>query len=127
VKSCRLSVVAVVALSVAWPGDLNAETKPIAGNAEAGRSFALLACTGCHIVAADQPFKPIYSGSPHPPDFNEIANRSDLTASWLRHHLETLPAVPKSGMPNLSLSSQQLEDIVAFIISLRDKAVAPAR
>jgi hypothetical protein len=30
-------------------------------------------------------------------------------------------------MPNLSLSSQQLEDIVAFIISLRNKAVAPAQ
>jgi len=127
VKSCRLPVVAVVALSIAWLGDLNAETKPIAGKAEAGRSLALLACTGCHVVAADQPFKPVYSGLPHPPDFKEIANRSDLTAAWLRHHLETLPAVPKSGMPNLSLSSQQLEDIVAFIISLRDKAVAPAQ
>lgn len=120
-KFCRLSVMAVVALSVAGLGDLNAKTKPTAGKAEAGRSFALIACTGCHVVAADQPFKPIYSGLPHPPDFRDIANRSDLTAAWLRHHLETLPAVPKSGMPNLSLSSQQLEDIVAFIISLREK------
>jgi len=127
VKSGRLSVLAVIALSIAWPGDLNSETRPVAGKAEAGRSFALLACTGCHVVSADQPFKPIYSGLPHPPDFKEIANRSDLTAAWLRHHLETLPAVPKSGMPNLPLSSQQLEDIVAFIISLRDKSVAPAQ
>jgi mono/diheme cytochrome c family protein len=127
VKAWRLSVLAVIALSIAWPGGLNAETKPIGGKAEAGRSFALLACTGCHVVAADQPFKPIYSGLPHPPDFKEIAKRSDLTAPWLRHHLETLPAVPKSGMPNVPLSSQQLEDIVAFIISLRDKAVTPAQ
>lgn len=114
-KSCR------------FPGDVNAQAKPVAGKVEAGRSFALVACTGCHVVAADQPFKPIYSGLPHPPDFKEIANRPGLTAAWVRHHLETLPAVPKSGMPNVSLSSQQLEDIVAFIIGLRGKEVTPAQ
>jgi mono/diheme cytochrome c family protein len=126
-KSGSFATLAVVALSIAWPAGPSAQPKPPVGKAEAGRSFALLACTGCHVVAADQPFKPVYSGLPHPPDFKEIANRSELTAARLRHHLQTLPAVPNTGMPNLALSSQQLDDVVAFIISLRDKEVAPAQ
>jgi hypothetical protein len=79
-------------------------------------------------VAPDQPFKPIYTGSPYPPDIKEIANQSNMAAASLRHHLETLPAVPKnSRMANLLLSSQELRNVVAFIISLRDKPAAPPR
>jgi mono/diheme cytochrome c family protein len=124
----RSTVWVSVAVVLGWTAvSANAETKPAAGKAEAGRSFALLACTGCHIVAPDQPFKPVYTGSPHPPDFNEIANRSSLTAARLRHHLETLPTVPQSGMPNMMLSDQQLQDVVAFIFGLRDKPAAPSQ
>ena len=90
--------------------------------------MALLACTGCHVVAPDQPFKPIRNGSPRPPDFKEIANRPGITAASLQHHLETLPAVPANAhMPNPVLSSQELRDVAAFIISLRDKPAAPAQ
>jgi hypothetical protein len=70
--------------------------KLAAGNAEDGRTFALRACTGCHVVAPDQPFKPIYTGPPRPPDFKEIAKRPNLAAASLLHHVETLPAVPKT-------------------------------
>ncbi len=119
----RLSAVTVVAVSMAWsaPGT-EAQTKLGAGDAEAGRHFALLACTGCHVVMLDQPFKPIRDGLPRPPDFKDIANRSDVTAAFLRHHLETLPAIPKDAhMPSPMLSSQEIRDVVAFIVSLRDK------
>ena len=120
---------AVIAVSAAWAApDIKAQTKRLEGSAEAGRHLALLACTGCHIVALDQPFKPVYTGPPRPPDFKEIANRSNTTAASLRHHLETLPTVPKdSGMANAELTSQQTRDVVAFIISLRDKPAAPAQ
>jgi hypothetical protein len=30
-------------------------------------------------------------------------------------------------MPNLSLSSDEVRDVVAFILSLRDKSAAPAQ
>jgi len=90
--------------------------------------MALLACTGCHLVAPDQPFKPVYAPPPHPPDFKEIANRPNITAASLQHYLETLPAVPEnSHMPNLSLSSQEIRDVAAFIVSLRDKPAAPTQ
>ena len=119
----------IVVVSTAWAAPAaNAQSKPVGGNVEAGRSLALLACTGCHVVAPDQPFKPIRTGLPRPPDFKEIANRSNITAASLQHHLEILPAVPEnSHMPNPMLSSQELLDVVAFIISLRDKPAAPTQ
>jgi mono/diheme cytochrome c family protein len=102
----------------------SAQTKP--ADVEAGRHLALLACTGCHVVTPDQPFKPIYEGTPHPPDFKDIANRPNVSAAALQHRLETLPAVPqKSGMPNQDLSGEELRNVVAFILSLRDKSKAP--
>ena len=116
-----LGVLAVFVMSAAWLGSsTNAQTTSAEGKAEAGRTFALQACTGCHLVAPDQPFKPIYTGTPRPPDFREIANRPNTTAASLRHHLQTLPAVPTDlHMANPLLSNQQLRDVVAFIISLR--------
>jgi cytochrome c1 len=67
-----------------------------------------------------------YAGPPYPPDFKDIANRSNVTAAALQHHLETLPAVPQnSRMPNQILSAQELRNVVAFILSLRDKQKAP--
>ena len=127
-RASRSTVWTRVAVLLAWTAvSANAETKPAADKADAGRSFAFLACTGCHIVAPDQPFKPVYSGSPHPPDFKEISNRSDLTAARLRRHLEALPTAPQSGMPNMMLSDEQLQDVVAFIFSLRDKPAAPSQ
>jgi len=121
-KASRPFILAAIAVCIGWtPLGANAQTKP--ADAEAGRNLALRACTGCHVVAPDQPFKPIYAGPPYPPNFKDIANRSNLTAAALQHHLETLPAVPQnSRMPNQVLSGQELHNVVAFILSLRDKA-----
>ena len=119
----KLAAATAVAVSMAWsaPGT-EAQTKLVAGDVEAGRRFALLACTGCHLVTPDQPSKPIRNGLPRPPDFKDIAKQSDVTAAFLQHHLETLPAIPTDAhMPNLMLSSQEIRDVVAFIISLRDQ------
>jgi cytochrome c1 len=128
-KARIFAVLAIVAVSAAGASlAANAQVKPVEGNAEDGRTLALRACTGCHVVAPDQSFKPIYIGPPRPPDFKEIANQPRVTAASLRHHVETLPAVPKNlDMANPLLSSQELRDVVAFIITLRDKPAAPTR
>jgi mono/diheme cytochrome c family protein len=122
-KTWRFAALVFLAGSTAWAAAaLNAQTKLMEGDAAVGRDMALLACTGCHVVAPNQPFKPINSGPPRPPDFKEIANRPNVTMASLQRHLETLPAVPEnSHMPNLMLSSDELRDVVAFIVSLRDK------
>ncbi len=118
---------AVVAASTAWSAPaIHAQTKPNEGSIATGRDLALLACTGCHVVEPKQPFKPLYPGPPFPPDFKDIANRPDVAATSLQHHLDTLAAVPdKSHMPNLLLSSDEVRDVVAFILSLRDNPPGP--
>ena len=81
-----------VAGIIALPLVASAQPKHVRGDADAGRALALIACTGCHVVAPDQPFKPEYVGSPHPPDFTDIANKPNVTADSLQHYLQTLSA-----------------------------------
>jgi cytochrome c553 len=128
-KSRNFVTLAIISASATW-GALaaNGQTKPEAANAETGRAFALLACTGCHIVAQDQLFEPIYKGLPYPPAFKQIANRPNITTASLQHYLETLPTVPEDvHTPDLFLSADEIREIVAFIISLRDKPSAPSQ
>lgn len=94
----------------------------VTGNVQAGRAMALAACTGCHLVAPDQPFKPIYQGDLHPPDFKDIADQPNVTADSLIHYLDSLPTIPQdSHMANADLTGEQTRDVVAFILSLRNK------
>jgi mono/diheme cytochrome c family protein len=128
-KTSTFSFLAIIAMFGVWAAPAtNAQTKPLEANAEAGRALALRACTGCHVVAPDQPFKPVYTGPPRPPDFKEIANQSNLTAASLRHHLETLPVATRDlSMANPELTSQQTRDVVAFIVTLRDNPKGPTQ
>jgi mono/diheme cytochrome c family protein len=124
----RWAALTAVAVFAAWGAPAAKEqTKSAEGNVQAGRALALLVCAGCHVVTPDQPFKPVYQGPPNPPDFKEIANKPGVTAESLRHHMETLPAVARNSMPNLLLSDDQLRDVAAYIISLRDQPLPPSR
>jgi mono/diheme cytochrome c family protein len=122
-------VLIVIAVAAVGPAPaIHAQTKLVAGDPAAGRIFALRACTGCHIVAPDQLFKPVFTGPPHPPDFKDIANKPNVTAAMLQRHLSSLPTVPqRPSMADPVLTSQQLRDVTAFIVSLRDKPVAPTQ
>jgi mono/diheme cytochrome c family protein len=86
-------------------------------NADAGRKLSLDACTGCHIVSEDQRFPPLLTGAP---GFREIANRPNVTAESLRRTIAALPQVPRNGrMANPLLTDDQLADVAAYIITLR--------
>jgi mono/diheme cytochrome c family protein len=116
----RFAVLATIAAAAAYAGlAAYAQPKP-AGDVREGRAFALEACTGCHIVTADQLFKPVYAGDAHPPDFKDIASKPGVTANSLSHYLDTLPTIPKnSRMANADLTPEQTRDVVAYILSLR--------
>ena len=117
----RWAVLAAIAALAASPASAIAQLK-LAGDPQAGRALALEACTGCHVVAPDQPFKPIYRGSPRPPDFQDIAGRAGVTAASLLHDLQSMPTIPKdSQMANADLTDGQARDVVAYILSLRGK------
>lgn len=127
-QSVVFVLIVIAAAAVGPTPAIHAQARLVPGDPAAGRVFALRACTGCHIVAPDQPFKPVFTGPPHPPDFKDIANKPNVTAATLQRHLSSLPAVPqRPSMANPVLTSQQLRDVTAFIVSLRDKPVEPAQ
>jgi cytochrome c2 len=124
----RFAVLVLIAVAAAHAGIAAPPPPKPAGDAKEGRALALEACTGCHIVAADQPFKPIHVGDIRAPDFKDIANKTGMTADSLIHYLDTLPTIPKdSHMANADLTAEQTRDVVAYILSLRDVQSAPLR
>jgi mono/diheme cytochrome c family protein len=107
--------VSVIAIAV---DAANAKKSSDRGDADAGRDLSLEACTGCHVVSNDQPFAPLLKGSP---DFREIANRPNVTAASLRRTIAALPQVPRKGrMANPQLTDDQLADVTAYIMTLRE-------
>ncbi len=124
----RFAVLVLIAAAAGYAGlAAHAQPKPV-GDAKEGRAFALEACSGCHVVASDQPFKPVYVGDAHPPDFEDIANKPSVTADSLIHYLDTLPTIPRdSKMANADLTAEQTHNVVAYILSLRDKQPLPMR
>lgn len=110
-------------LSVIWlVSSATAEASSTPDRVAAGRAFALIACTGCHVVAPDQPFAPDYTGPPPSPDFRSIADMPGMTAESLRRFLLTrLTVSPHRQMADPYLTSEQLEDVVAYIMTLRGR------
>src|ERR1700759_2096283 len=87
-----------------------AESGPRYGDAEYGRGLAVRWCGSCHLVTADQ-----QRSMPEAPSLARIAQTGDVTGDSLAHLLEA----PHPKMPSLALSTQALDDIVAYIVSLR--------
>ena len=52
------------------------------------------------------------------PPFPEVARRASTTALSLNAFLRT----PHARMPNVALTPAQLEDLIAYILSLRGEA-----
>ncbi len=78
----------------------------------AGHAFARNACQPCHAVEAEQRTpRRIVIG----PAFRDVANTSGITATAIRVFLRT--SHPK--MPNLILTPEETEDVIAYILSLR--------
>jgi mono/diheme cytochrome c family protein len=112
-------LMAVLFVSLLAIAAANAQKPADRGDADAGRDLAEQACTGCHIVSADQPFPPLLKGAP---DIREIANRPNVTAASLRRTIAALPLVPRKGrMANPHLTDDQLADVAAYIMTLREQ------
>ena len=83
------------------------------GDTTAGYAFAREACKACHMVEAEEgPSRMIVIG----PAFREIANTPGMTATAIRVFLTS--SHPK--MPNLILTPEEMADVAAYILSLRD-------
>ena len=81
------------------------------GDPAAGLSFARGVCAQCHKVASDRQV-PLRTAAP---DFVRIANMASTTETALHVFLLS----PHPTMPNLILTQQQQDDVIAYILSLR--------
>jgi mono/diheme cytochrome c family protein len=106
-QALRTAMLASALAAAAW--DATAQD----GDVAAGRAFAREACTTCHVVEPD-------NASPRVvvigPNFQDIANTKGMTATALRVFLTT--SHPK--MPNLIFTPEQMADVIAYILSLRE-------
>ena len=84
-------------------------TPAAAGDPHAGKALALTWCKSCHVVG------PGGSGTDAVPSFPAIASDSTLTPDGLRAFL----ANPRHPMPNPQLANPEIEDLLAYIQSLK--------
>ena len=81
------------------------------GDARKGLAFAQKVCAECHGVA---PGQLVLAAAP---TFRAIANTPGMTALALTVFLRT----PHRNMPNLVISDSDRDNVIAYILSLRDK------
>ena len=84
-----------------------------AQSVQLGRQAAERLCAQCHAFEGQLP--PV--GSPVPPPLAAVANLPSTTELSLRAFLYT----PHLKMPNLMLTPGEVADIIAFILSMRER------
>ena len=81
-----------------------------AADIQQGRTLAKQWCSNCHVIEADQA-----AGGDSAPTFGAIAEtaaeRTDDLRAWL--------ADPHPPMPNLNLTRVEIDDLLAYIESLK--------
>lgn len=83
-----------------------------AGDKAKGLDLALRVCANCHAVAEGEMVSPVDAA----PAFEDIADNPGMTGMALSAFLRT----PHRSMPNLILSPDEISDVVAHILSLKD-------
>jgi mono/diheme cytochrome c family protein len=113
----RLALGGVILLALA--GNAPAQPAPQAKQLAEGHDLAMALCSVCHVAAADQQGVPVMS-NPGPP-FREIANKPGITPESLRTFLLLTHSTtePPFTMPNPRLSDPQIDEMIAYILSLR--------
>ena len=95
-----------------------AQTPP-AEQIEAGRQFAHRVCGACHVVTQQRDELPVLA--PPGPSFAALAQRPSLTEQALREFLGAnhRGMGPHEAMPNPRLADYQIDEIVAYMMSLK--------
>lgn len=100
-----------LSLALAIPADALAADD--ATNIAAGKGLAEQWCAQCHLVSEDQAVAPAEGV----PTFFAIADDPTINEMTLRVHLVS----EHPTMPNIILTRQQTDEIVAYILSLRSE------
>lgn len=88
-----------------------AGARELPGDPALGHALALKACVECHEVEAGQRDARL----PDPPSFQNLAEDPAMTPLALRVFLTT----PHTNMPGLILTDAEIDDVIAWIHSLK--------
>ena len=105
----RFALLPILALVLLAP-TTNAQEQ---GDPVSGRAYAEEACARCHAVAPDDVHSPKVDAT----SFETVANTPGMSVIALSVWLQT----PHPTMPNLVIKSEDLHDVIAYIVSLKDK------
>ena len=83
------------------------------GEASAGYDYASQICSGCHAVQRGI----VASPNEKAPPFEAVANTPGMTETALRVWFQT----PHPTMPNLRMTARQKDDVIAYILSLKEQ------
>ena len=87
------------------------------GNAAVGARIVQQLCTECHQIEARQGHSSNDDEEDEPSSFMDVANDSTTTPLSLRIFFRS----NHENMPNLHISQDQADDLVAYILSLKRK------
>jgi mono/diheme cytochrome c family protein len=88
-------------------------TSALAQDTANGERIAKTWCAGCHVVEGRVP--PV-GRTDVIPSFSAVAHMKSTTATSLRIFLGT----PHTNMPDYNLTPQEIKDVSAYILTLRD-------
>ena len=83
------------------------------GNPGKGLSYAAETCSNCHAILPSQTVSPVAAAPP----FKAIADTRGMTETALAVWFRT----PHQCMPNLIIKGEDMDDVIAYIVSLRTK------
>jgi mono/diheme cytochrome c family protein len=81
------------------------------GNAQRGKAYAEQLCSDCHRTGREA----APSGDPKAPPFSTVAKTKGMTAMALGVWMQT----SHPTMPNIRLKPETMDDIIAYILTLR--------
>lgn len=112
-QSLGVSALLAVGLLTGFASGAQAE-EPVANKQrlEQGRVVADSVCSNCHLVSSEQT-----KAVADVPSFQEIADQPDQTEGNIIARI----AIPKHPMPVIPITKHELEDVAAYIMSLRNE------
>jgi cytochrome c1 len=122
----RIVSACLVALFLAGPARSQNAGNSGTGNpvdVRQGHDLAVKVCAFCHVAAADQEILPILN--PPAPSFESIAQRKTFDVDAVRNFVATthrdISSGDLKGMPNPQLLDNQVKQVVAYLLSLREQ------
>jgi mono/diheme cytochrome c family protein len=81
------------------------------GDPQAGFDYARANCAGCHALSQEP------APNPKAPRFRDVANTPGMTATAVRVWLQN---ANHPTMPNIVVEGQDLRNLTAYVLSLKD-------